>query len=36
VQQHIEQHALYEAPTLTAGGDKSRPGVQAGRLHGED
>lgn len=36
VEQHIEQHALYQDPTLTAGGDSSWPRAQAGRLHGKD
>jgi nicotinate-nucleotide adenylyltransferase len=35
VEQHIEQHALYEAPTPTAGGGAGVPGAEAGRLHGE-
>jgi nicotinate-nucleotide adenylyltransferase len=35
VQQHIEQHALYEAPAPTAGGGAGLPSAEAGRLHGQ-
>lgn len=36
VQQHIEQHGLYEHPSQTAGAPHNGPGPTAGRLHGED
>jgi nicotinate-nucleotide adenylyltransferase len=36
VQQHIEQHGLYQDPTLTAGPVQGSPAVAAGRLHGQD
>ena len=34
VQQHIEQHALYEGPTVSAPTSSSSSGGPAGRLHG--
>jgi len=36
VQQHIEQHALYETPAPAAGGDSTLLDPRAGRLHGQD
>jgi nicotinate-nucleotide adenylyltransferase len=36
VQQHIEQHGLYEDSTPTTGSPAGLPGVAAGRLHGQD
>jgi nicotinate-nucleotide adenylyltransferase len=36
VQQHIEQHALYEDPTPTAGTPQGSLASAAGRLHGQD
>jgi nicotinic acid mononucleotide adenylyltransferase len=36
VQQHIEQHGLYEDSTPAAGTPPGLPGGAAGRLHGQD
>jgi nicotinate-nucleotide adenylyltransferase len=36
VQQHIEQHALYDVPAPTDRGGDDVPSAQAGRLHGQD
>ena len=36
VQQHIEQHRLYEGPAPDSGSPEGLPGVRAGGLHGQD